>query len=164
MWTVKCGLQNVSCRVSFLRLGVAAPSSGGSKCSSLIWQLEIRGRFRHESLEMQRKIMLQALQVSYAGAWLGTTGGRVDWWRFCIHLHTHTFSCYAPLRYDRYTICSVILHVTGIQATPFRWFCGCQYFESTWCRTNILLMTFGVLTAVLLKSQVLWPVWPVLLS
>jgi len=32
--------------------------------------------------------MLQAFQVSSAAAWLGTTGGRVDWWRFCIHLHT----------------------------------------------------------------------------
>jgi hypothetical protein len=75
-----------------------------------------------------------------------------------LHSPARRSSCYTPLIYDSYTICSVILHVTGIQATSFRWFCGSRYLEGTWCPINVCRTTVGVLTAVLLTSQVLWPV------
>jgi hypothetical protein len=72
-----------------------------------------------------------------------------------LHSLARKFSCYTPLIYDSYTICSVNLHVTGIQATSFRWFCGSRYLESTWCLINVCRTAVGVLTAVLLTSQVL---------
>ena len=102
--------------------------------------------------------MLRTSHVACAAAWLWTTGGREGGLTDGVLAFTctHKFSCYTSLSYDRYTFCSVILHVTGIQASPLRWFCGCQYFESTWCLINVFRMKFGVLTAVLLSSQVPW--------
>jgi hypothetical protein len=116
MWTALYKLQSFR---SALRNSTAVLLSSGSLSAPLAYGRKSAPFSGTSPLRCSVKLCCRRLKSRVTAACLGPTGGTDDWWHFYLHLHTGC-SSYGSVSSNSCAVYFVILHVIGIQTTPFR--------------------------------------------